>query len=915
MELSLAEPTTSGLTGGVTREILPNSLTILIKENHAAPVAAVLVSVKAGYFQEADRVNGIAHVIEHMLFKGTPRRPGEEQIAREVREMGGYINAGTYYEETTYYITTPSQHVLGAMDILADACQNSLFNGDELAKEIEVIVQESLQKRDNPNAMLLESLYALAFDQHRLRRWRIGHPQTLREFRRDDLVQFVQDNYRPGNMVLTIVGDVNAEQVLEAARRLWGGVAHGNEERALSPAEPSHHAFRYQRIMGETKQNLLLFVLPAPDTLHPDAAALMVLSGLLSDGRSARLYQRLKEELKLANSAWAGYESFEQMGLFTLGAETIGNDPLPAEQALWNEIRRVQNEPIDPQDLERLKTRIETRRLFGQEEVMGMARTLSAYQQLGDYHLADTLVARLRAVTPADVQRVAREYLQVERAALLEYLPADSDAPPALPAESLQTRLTDNPAAPVLPASIADVTPDAANAAPSVESARSLNPITPDLTTFARSGVSEPEELALTGGGRLLYKARRDLPIVALNALFRGGKKREGRDIAGITNLLLKSSLKGTLATSALPPLSASEIANRVEGLGTGIGLSAGMEYFGYGIKAKTDALREAFDVFAAVLARPALPDDEVDREKQAIYADIRCQQDNNYSLANDLFAAACYGDEHPYGLPANGIAQAVAALTPERLQEWHDGQVRPENLVAAIVGDIGAQEAVDLFASVWEGEGKGKREKGKEGSDFSLFPLPSSLPSERVLYRQKQQSAAMIGFEGADMFNPDRYALDTLNEITAGMGGRLFRAVRGENALAYQVTSAHRSRVDTGNFLAYTSTAPENEQRARDLILDALRELQHELVTPDELQMAKASIVGEHVINMQTFAAQAGELAVLGVYGLPLDESERYLQQIEAVTREQILTVAQAYLDTERYWLGVVRGGTTEGN
>ena len=189
------------------------------------------------------------------------------------------------------------------------------------------------------------------------------------------------------------------------------------------------------------------------------------------------------------------------------------------------------------------------------------------------------------------------------------------------------------------------------------------------------------------------------------------------------------------------------------------------------------------------------------------------------------------------------------------------------------------------------------------------MTSLPNE-PNERVLYRQKQQTAAMIGFGGADMFSPDRYALDVLNEITSGMGGRLFRAVRGENALAYQVTSAHRSRVDMGNFLAYTSTAPENEQRARDLILDALRELQRELVTPEELQMAKASIVGEHVINMQTFAAQAGELAVLGVYGLPLDESERYLRQIEAVTAEQIRDVAQRYLDTERYWLGVVRGG-----
>ncbi len=240
MEHIDAQETKTGLTSGVVRETLANGLTVLVKENRAAPVAAVLVSVKAGYFQEPDRVNGIAHVIEHMLFKGTPRRPEDEQIAREVRELGGYINAGTYYEETTYYLTVPSQHVVAAMDILADACQNSLFDGEELAKEIEVIVQESLQKRDNPNAMLLESLYALAYDAHRIRRWRIGHPETLREFRRDDLKQFVADNYTPDNMVLTVVGDVDTEAVLSAARSLWGDVgAKRQAARTVSRRSPA----------------------------------------------------------------------------------------------------------------------------------------------------------------------------------------------------------------------------------------------------------------------------------------------------------------------------------------------------------------------------------------------------------------------------------------------------------------------------------------------------------------------------------------------------------------------------------------------------------------------------------------------------------------------------------------------------
>src|SRR5262249_24644872 len=160
--------------------------------------------------------------IEHMIFKGTPSRAENEQIAREIRELGGIVNAGTYYEETSYYVVVPSQHVERALEIQADAFQNSLFDADELAKEIEVIVQESLQKRDNQTAMLIESLYAQAFDQHRIRRWRIGHPETLRSFTGDDLVQFVQETYRPENITLAIVGDVTIEQARALARRYWG---------------------------------------------------------------------------------------------------------------------------------------------------------------------------------------------------------------------------------------------------------------------------------------------------------------------------------------------------------------------------------------------------------------------------------------------------------------------------------------------------------------------------------------------------------------------------------------------------------------------------------------------------------------------------------------------------------------------
>ena len=233
---------------------------------------------------------------------------------------------------------------------------------------------------------------------------------------------------------MAIVGDIDSAEALALVERTWGDVPRGNLQRETSPIEPRREEFRYKRITGEHKQRLLLFHLPAPSILHPDAPPLLVLSAILSDGRSARLFRRLKEDLQIANSVWASYETFEQMGLFKIGAECIADDPLPVEAAIWAEVRRIQTTPVLESELRRVKTRIESSRLYSQEEVFGMARTLATYELLGDYRLADVFTERLHAVTSKDVQRVAQTYLQLPAATLLEYLPAPPTSGEPVPA-------------------------------------------------------------------------------------------------------------------------------------------------------------------------------------------------------------------------------------------------------------------------------------------------------------------------------------------------------------------------------------------------------------------------------------------------------------------------------------------------
>src|SRR5437763_13784949 len=215
----------------VHRTVLPNGLKVLIKSDFSAPVVAIVTFVSAGYFDETDDIVGIAHVLEHMYFKGTPSR-GVGEIAKQTKAVGGYLNAGTIYDHTSYYTVLPASGFVQGLDVQADAYARSSIDAEELARELEVIIQEAKRKADNPGAVATETLYELLHDRHRIRRWRIGREPGLRELTRAALMGFYRNFYHPGNTVLTIVADVDPDAALAEVHRAYG---------ALPSGEPTRH--------------------------------------------------------------------------------------------------------------------------------------------------------------------------------------------------------------------------------------------------------------------------------------------------------------------------------------------------------------------------------------------------------------------------------------------------------------------------------------------------------------------------------------------------------------------------------------------------------------------------------------------------------------------------------------------------
>ncbi|HEY0672801.1 MAG TPA: pitrilysin family protein [Longimicrobiales bacterium] len=404
---------------------LENGLTVVVREDHSAEVAAIVTYVNAGYFDESDQWVGISHVLEHMYFKGTPSR-GPGVIAQQTKAAGGYLNASTIYDHTSYYAVVPASTFEEGLDIQADALLNSLIDEQELAKELEVIVQEAKRKLDNPAAVARESVYELLFDQHRMRRWRIGTEAGLRKLTRQDVYDFFTGWYRGSSIVLVVAGAIEAEAAFEAVRRRYQHMRPGAVERDRGPAEPERADFRWRELTGDVQQTRVEIGWRTQPTMHPDTPALDLLAVILGQGRAARLYRAVRDT-GLASGVSAHNYTPTEVGVFGVSAEVQPADTRAALRAIFDTVSTA-HRGIAAEEVARAQSIVEARMLRSLETMEGQANFLAEWQSAGDWRFGFDYLDRLLSLRPAQIEQVARKYLTAERAAVIAYRPQNASA-------------------------------------------------------------------------------------------------------------------------------------------------------------------------------------------------------------------------------------------------------------------------------------------------------------------------------------------------------------------------------------------------------------------------------------------------------------------------------------------------------
>ncbi|MBI4593531.1 MAG: insulinase family protein [Candidatus Rokubacteria bacterium] len=403
------------------RHVLSNGVRVIIQEDHASDLAALQLWVRAGGRDEAPRDLGLAHYLEHMLFKGTPSRP-PGFVDREVEGVGGRMNASTSLDYTYYRMTVPAARAVGGVEMLADISVNALLDEQQLEREKRVVLEEMRRGDDSPLRLLSRKLYEAAFDGHPYGRAVIGSAELISALTREQLLTFYRRHYVPEAFTVVVVGAVNPLEILEAARRAFGRLPRGGTSRLPPPPVPELRSGRAELVRPGTYAHLGM-AWPAPRRDHADTPAVDLLVSVLGQGRSSRLTRALRERLGLVNSISAGYSALEAAGLITITAQLDPANLPRVEGEILAELRRLRENGVRGPERERTVTVAEARREFEAETVEGRASVLGHAETVWRLEDERAWIDRLRAVTPLQLQVAARRYLDLERYVLVTLVP------------------------------------------------------------------------------------------------------------------------------------------------------------------------------------------------------------------------------------------------------------------------------------------------------------------------------------------------------------------------------------------------------------------------------------------------------------------------------------------------------------
>jgi len=855
---------------------LSNGMRVNLFVNRSAPLAEVELYVKTGYAWEPDPWQGLSHVVEHNLMHASPKRESRAMFARDRRAMGAWYDAGTSYDYTEYLLLVPIRHLRGAMEMLADGFFSPVFAEAVFKSEMGAILQESRRKEDIPEPMVLEKLYAAAYNVHRRRRWRLGTADGLMGMKIDDLRDYFRHRYGPGNIICTIAGDIDLDEAEAAAREIFGPIPAAEVQGSYSPAEPPQTVLRYLELPSDLERVYWICGFHTPAFLtEPGYHYFDLIASALSGGRGSRLIQRVQNS-GLVDRIEARSPEFDEYMMFNVYAETDLDRYERAEQAILTEVFRVAHTGVTAAELNRARTMLEASLLSRVDDLRKHVEWMAVIDGRGGSITAHDEYARLLTqATPADVQAAAADRFTPANLSICVLRPKRAAArASAAVAEAAEKAYA--AARSPLP-----------SAAP-IEVHRAA-PLAVCHSILHRP--SAPQAVSLPNGSRLILQATPGNPVFALAAMVKGGRCRENIESCGITDVMVPAMLKGAGGKSG------EEIATLFEELGAHLDPVILDDGFGFALHGPAAAFIPATRLLADILLTPLFPADGTENEKRKIINRINAMSDRprDYSLA--MFQRTVFAG-HPYGLPWPGRTEIVEHITPPALDYWRKKNVNGANLVLSCAGDVELAAVTDHFANLFANLHRGAPCAAPE-LERLLRPVPEVVRIEKEF----NQTSTIVGYPGAPAHSTDAFALELLSYLCQGDGGRFYDEIRSKRGLAYVVHAVNQVKAAGGSFFGFSATAPDKAEEAHAIFVNEFRKLAEEPPSEEDLAVTKEYCLGQRALRQRRSTLQRTfAMAEAEILGQDYSWELEFEAKLRAVTRSELIRVAREYFPPEGY-------------
>ncbi|MEZ4655131.1 MAG: pitrilysin family protein [Candidatus Eisenbacteria bacterium] len=886
-------PMTGPSPGGVYEATLPNGLKVLMKEAHAAPIMCVSIWYRAGSKHEEVGQTGLAHLLEHMMYKGTARY-GKGIYDRTLEGNGALNNASTWLDRTNYYVLIAADRVDIAMELEADRMRGALFTDEDLSDEMPVVRNEMEIGEDDPFTELDERIGSVAFLEHPYHWPTIGWKTDVEAIRASDIHAYYDRYYWPNNAYLVLVGDLSAEEMLAKAVQHFGALAPGGVAPRVVTVEPAQKGERRFLVREAGENRLLGFDTRSHRGDHPDQPALAILGRVLADGRSSRLYRALVET-GIASDVQAYAQPMEDPFLFFVYVTLAeGADPDEAERVVEQEISRIATTEPSAPEVARAFKQYKVATLFDRDDITNVMFEIGEAESQGGYGLYDHALAAMEAVTPTDVQRVAAAYCVPEHRTVGFYLPNGEAGGSWIRDAAAPTGVVGTPRGRGPAYRLGrGLQAGAAGSAPSAGTAEGS----------PGGGVGASRQV-LDNGAVLLVQESHENPTVAIQARLSGGLRLEPDGQAGVAALTAAAWPLGTRNRTA------SELAELLESRGISIEFEAQRDAILMQARCLSEDFPLLVEIVGEMLQEPSFAPEQIEIAREAVGHDLRGELENTYSLAYHRALRILYGGGSPYARLVEGDAATLPSLGRDEVVAYHRSLLHAGGWSLAVVGDVNQEETRRLLTTALA---------SVPGGRAALDPapvLPRELPAWGVVtVPVPDKSQVDLVFVGPGVA-PGTEGYEAAYLANAALGeaytSRLNGTLRDDEGLTYGAYSDFEGRDGGSLWVATLGVNPDNVGQALDSVQRVLRDFRSTGLTDAEIERTREYAAGSYALRTRSKDRIAAALLEAEAFGLGPESVSTFGDRLRAVSGDEIQARAKRLVDPEH--LVVVVAGTVEG-